>query len=193
MKYIQGLLTIGVLLLGTTAMSQPFTLDPNINPTELVLVNFEPPNQPLAKGMINVTDVTQVADTQYYFIKGFSIYSPAYFSITAKDKMEGLRVDLCKANWLGTSRSGVTDANGHWEDKFKTKGDFGIRVIAKNKPATYALVTWVGKEADIDMPTAFVYSETGAGGGNKNMLLYGGIGAAILLLVVVFIIKRKKK
>jgi hypothetical protein len=193
MKYTNYLLPAILLLFGVPALAQPFTLDPNINPTELTLVNFEPPNKPLAKGMTNVTDVTQVADTQYFFIKGISIYSPVYFSITAKDKMEGLRVDLCKANWLAASRSGVTDANGHWEDKFKTEGDFGIRVIAKNKPATYALVTWVGKEADIDIPSAFVYSETGTGGGNKNMLLYGGIAAAVLLLVVVFIIKRKKK
>jgi LPXTG-motif cell wall-anchored protein len=181
-----------LLLTGALAKAQPFSLDPNITPTELTLVDFNPEKQPLAKGHINVTDVTQVVDTQYYFVKGISIYSPAYINITSKDKESGIKIDLCKENWLTASRSGVTNENGYWEDKFKTEGDIGIRVIAKSKPCTYALVTWVGNEADIDVPSAFVYSENGGGSSNKTTL-YGGIAAVVLILAIVFFIKRKKK
>ena len=195
MKYIHQLFTLTVLLFGASAMAQPFSLDPNINPAELTLVNFNPAKQPLAKGHISVTDVTQVKDTQYYFLKGFSIYSPAYVGITAKDKKQGISIDLFKENWLAASRSGVTDGEGHWEDKFKTEGDLGIRVIIKDKPSSYALVVWEGKEADINMPSAFAYSAGGGstGGGNKKILLYAAIAAVVLLLVIVFFIKRKKK
>jgi LPXTG-motif cell wall-anchored protein len=194
MKYIHHLFILAVLLSGESAMAQPFSLDPNINPTELTLVNFNPAKQPLAKGHISVTDVTQVKDTQYYFLKGFSIYSPAYVGITAKDKRQGISIDLYKENWLASSRSGVTDGEGHWEDKFKTEGDFGIRVIIKDKPSSYALVVWEGKEADINMPSAFAYSAGGStGGGNKKIILYAAIAAVVLLLAIVFFIKRKKK
>ena len=193
-KFVFCSLVLAVLLCDK-AMAQPFNLNDAIQPIELNLVNYKK-DDPVAKGRINVTEVTQVKDTMYFFIKGFSMYSPAYFGITSVNHASPIAVNLNKENWAQANQSGETDNNGYWHTTFKTEGDFGIMVVPKEIPATYTLVTWVGDEAkDVGVVSPFKEAGAPAGGGSnfftKNIVYIIG-GAVILLLLGIIIFKRKK-
>ena len=150
------------LLLHSAALwAQPFTLDKKFKATELKLNKFSPTNDPKASGRISIAEVTQKDDTLYYFVKGASIYSPVYVGLQSTgSKKESVSVSLHKLSWKNAERSGTTDASGHWEDKFKTENDFGIRVSVKNKPATYSLMVWVGDAPKIEPPSVFKKQDT---------------------------------
>ena len=180
------------------SMAQPFTMNPDIIPVELTLHPFKPAGQEKLNGNISITNVTQVKDTLYFFAKGFSMYSPAYVGITMKDKSTAADIGLFKANWLKPSRGGNTGEKGVWEEKFKTEGDFGIRVISKNKPCTYSIVIWNGKEIDVDVPSPFSYKEGGSGGGGiggffKNYWLYMVIGVLVIAVLLLMLKLKKRK
>jgi hypothetical protein len=193
------LILLATYLMGmATVHAQPFTLDNNIKPIELNFVNIDPPKKPTAKGRLNVTNITQVADTMYYFGKGFSTYSPVYVGVTAKDKAVPLQVDLCKENWLTASRQGNTGEKGYWEDKFRTEGDFGIRVIAKTKPASYTIVVWNGEDIKVDVPSPFSKDKPGSSGGGimgflKKNLVYAIIVVLLLVIGLLFMKMKKNK
>jgi len=180
-------------------LAQPFTLDERIKPIELNFVNINPPNKPLAKGRMNVTNITQVEDTMYFFGKGFSTYAPAYIVVTAKDKAIPLQVDLCKENWLTASRQGNTGDKGFWEDKFRTEGDMGIRIVAKTKPASYSIVVWNGEDYKVEVPSPFTKDKVanGSGGGFmgffKKNYLYLIIAVLVLAIAIMYLRSRKKK
>jgi hypothetical protein len=180
-------------------LAQPFTMNPDINPVELNLYDFKPVGNDKANGRLNVTDVTQDKDTMYYFARGFSIYSPAYAGVTLQDKSMNVEVSLFKENWLKPSQGGVTNEKGHWDAKFKTEGDFGIRVIAKTKPCTYALVVWNGKDVEVSVPTPFTYNEGGAGSSSgkggffKKNLVYIIIGVLAIAVIFLFLKLKKRK
>ncbi len=173
---------------------QPFTLN-DITPIELNLVNYKR-DDPKEKGRINVTSVTQVKDTMYFFVKGLSMYSPAYFGITSVKGSAPIVVNLNKENWVQPNQSGETDDKGYWHASFKTEGDFGIMVVPKEKPANYTLVTWVGDEAK-DVGVTSPFKEGGAaepGSGNfftKN-IVYIILGVVILGLLLFIFLKLKK-
>ena len=188
---------LAICLLGVIrSQAQPFSLDERIKPIELTFVNMDPPNKPLAKGRMNVTVINQVEDTMYFFGKGFSTYAPAFIGVTAKDPAKPLQVELCKENWLSASRKGNTGDKGYWEDKFRTEGDMGIRIIAKTKPAGYTIVVWSGEDVKVDVPSAFSKDKPGSSGGGfmgflKKNFLY--IIIAVLLLVIGFLYFKFKK
>ena len=148
------ILLLSVCMAGALA-AQPFTMEKDLNPTKLEFHKFNPPSEPKAKGKLNVTQVTQIRDTMYFFTNEISIYSPVYVGVTTKDKENPLEINLAKMNWKNPDRKGSTGSSGHWEEKFKTETDFGIMVIAKNKPATYSLIVWNGDEVKIEMPSVF--------------------------------------
>lgn len=157
MKTIALIAPVLCLLLHSTALlAQPFTLDKKFKATELKLNKFNPPNEPKASGRISITTVTQKGDTLFYFVKGASIYSPVYVGLQSTGSAKNaINVSLHKFSWKKVERSGATDASGHWEDKFKTENDFGIRVAVKDKPATYSLMVWVGDDPKIELPSVF--------------------------------------
>lgn len=178
-----------------TAKAQPFTLN-DINPVELNLIDYKK-NDPKEKGRINVTSVTQTKDTMYFFVKGLSMYSPAYFGITAVKGSAPIVVNLNKENWVQPNKSGETDDKGYWHTSFKTEGDFGIMVVPKEKPAVYTLVTWVGAEAkDVGVTSPFKGAESAAPTGGESFfsknIIYIILGAVIVGLLAFIFLKRKK-
>lgn len=199
---ITGMLLAAGLLAGLVSPAQPFTLDDKINPTELLLVDYKKEDGK-RKGRINITSVTQVKDTMYFFMQGLSMYSPAYFSLHTGKSGKPVRVKLCKNNWNDAEREGETDNNHQWNTKFKTEGDFGIMVIAEQTPAIYTLLTWVGDEAkNIGMSSPFSDSATPAGkeksdrAGEKSFLQQYGLLAGIILVllaVIAFLLLKRKK
>lgn len=188
------MLPIATCLFITGLKAQPFTLD-SMKVTELNLYDYKPANVKV-KGRLNVTTVTQVVDTMYYFVKGLSAYSPTYVGVTATDKTKQIDVRLHKWNWHDVLRSGTTDANGHWEDKFRTETDFGIMIICKNKPAQYVITVWSGEEAKPDLPTAFSDDKVMTKSSPvvdfvKKNWMYILIGVLLIVIAILFL-KRKK-
>lgn len=183
------------LLSGGLLRAQPFTLD-NITPTELLLVEYKKEDT-LRRGMINVTTVTQVKDTAWYFVKGLSMFSPVYFGLTAPEGNGNIRVQLCKDNWKTANRSGETGEKRHYQEQFKTEGDFGIMVIAEQKPANYTMITWTGKEAkEVGITSPFKEegdSPVKDAGGNfiKENYLY--ILIALMVVVIAYLVFKMRK
>lgn len=192
-----SLLLLFVMLMMNRLVAQPFTLEKSVQPIKLQFHKFNPPADPKAKGKLNVTEITQVKDTMYFFTNEVSIYSPVYVGVTAADKENPVEILLAKMNWKNADRSGSTGSSGHWEEKFKTETDFGIMVIAKNKPAAYSLVVWNGDEVNVEMPSVFNNSvdktatvKKGGDGFLKKNLMYIIIG--LLVIVVGFLIYKLK-
>jgi hypothetical protein len=191
------LTTISLFLLSATVLAQPFNLDEKINPTELVLVK-NPDSTGIQKGRINITNVTQVKDTMYYWVNSLSIYSPTYFGISQDEATPGkITVKLCKENWGAVDISGSTADSLNWNTLFKTEQDFGIMVIGPGKPVEYTMMVWSGDDKKtIEVPSAFVTydkvkgGKRGGGGGGKTLYIVMGLLAAA---VIFLIIKRKKK
>jgi len=187
-------LLLAASLLCNSAFAQPFNLKKEIKPIGLSLINFSPKDVK-KKGRINITKVVQVKDTAYYFVKKLSIYSPIVVSVGVHDPANPVQVSLHKWNWKEASRPGKpTNEKGYWEEKFSTEGDFGIMVIAPQKPSAYYIYVWVGNEVKMKIATPFKsYSATSGSGlfTLKNIL----IGIALLLVIIFswFIIKKKKK
>lgn len=193
-KISSVLVITSFLLWGSALKAQPFNLNDNIQPVELNLMDYKK-DDAKAKGRINITEVTQVKDTLYFFAKGFSMYSPAYFCITATDATAPIQVTLNKENWHQSNTAGETNEKGFWETSFKTEGDFGIMVVPKTKPVKYTLLIWNGAEAkDVGITSAFSDKAPAAStnGFLKNNLIYIIIGAVLLLVITFVVIKRKK-
>ena len=201
------LLSLFSFLLISNIYSQPFTLKKEIEPTKLEFHKFNPTSQPKAKGRLNVTEVTQVKDTMYFFADQMSIYSPVYVGVTTEDKDNALDIRISKMNWNNSDRSGSTGSTGHWDATFKTENDFGIMIIAKNKPVKYSLVAWNGSEVDFKLPSVFS-NDPGAGdnsaSGDKattksgkgffqQNTLYIIIAVLIAVIAFLFIKMRNKK
>jgi len=195
MRYSIFLLFALTLLSGGLLRAQPFTLD-NITPTELLMVDYKKEDT-LRRGLINVTTVTQVKDTAYYFVKGLSMFSPVYFGLTAPEGNGNIRVQLCKDNWKTANRSGKTGEKPSYQEQFKTERDFGIMVIAEQKPASYTMITWTGKEAK-EVGITSPFKEGGdapvkGAGGNflKENYLYMLI--ALMVVVIAYLVFKMRK
>lgn len=176
--------------------AQPFNLDERINPKKLELKEYKKADT--VKGQINITEVTQKQDTSYYFVKGFSMYSPTYFGINTTDPDADIKINLCQENWQSIHRTGTLKGKGIWKSQFKVEDDFGIMIIANKKPVRYVLTIWSGIEMKIDMPSVFKDADDTAtkGGGwfKKNMtLVIIGIVALIIILFLLFKLKNKKQ
>jgi len=186
MRNVVHILAVVVVFLSTCFLSQPlraqpFTLDEKIKPIELTLSDYKT-DDPKAQGRIAQASFTQTENTQYYFVRGISIFSPDYVSITTDDPSAGIKVSLHKDNWELPDASGQTGGEGHWETKFKTSGDFGIKVVTDKLPARYFLVVWVGKEVNLTLPSPFTPRSVSVGQWfSSNILL---IAVVLLVLIV---------
>lgn len=138
-----------------TIWAQPFSLDKNLKPVLLNLIPYTHKDTAY-NGKINITDVKQVVDTSYYYVKGLSIYQPVIFSIVSTDGSNDIKIQLSKDNWKKPDHIGTLGANNTWQKLFRTEGSFGIQVIAPSKKAAYKLMVWVGNEPKrIVMPSPF--------------------------------------
>jgi hypothetical protein len=190
------LLLFTLLLLKKEAVAQPFNLDDRITPVELNFEEYKKDGADKPKGRISMNQLSQENDTAYYFIKGLSMYSPTYFSLNSTDPAADIKVNLCKENWHTFHQTGSVKGKNIWKSNFKTEGDFGIMVIANNKPAHYVLLVWTGDEMKIDMPSVFKPadgSSSSAGGWFKKNSTVVIIGVIALLIIAFLLYKLKNK
>jgi hypothetical protein len=131
-----------VMLSALKTMAQPYTMDKNIKPIELVLIDYKATGKDSVKnGKINLTSVTPKKDTMYYVVKGAGIYQPNKFTVSSKNK--NVEIKICKNSWKKPDRFGTTK-NGKWTTEFKTEGSYGVMIISKQK-APYQIFVWTGK------------------------------------------------
>jgi hypothetical protein len=182
-------------IFSTPAPAQPFTLDQKIKPTELALQPYRDGGSGKADGRVYGATITQTQPTQYFFVKGISIYSPDYVGVTASDPSSDLKVTLHKETWDQSSMGGQTGSTGHWNAKFRTSSDFGIRVVSDKLPATYALLVWTGNEVEATAPSPFSGSSAGTSGAQSStdIKLYVVIGVLVLGLLMTILLKRKPR
>ena len=114
------------------AVAQPFTLNKDLKPTELIMIPYKDKKDTTWNGKINITTVKQTKDTMYFFVKGLSIYQPVYIGVDNNNKNQKCKISLCKDNWTNPDKTGEL-INGFWQHKFRTEGSFGIMIVA-NKP-----------------------------------------------------------
>ncbi|MBL7727597.1 MAG: hypothetical protein JNM68_07930 [Dinghuibacter sp.] len=185
------------LFFSTGLMSQPFNLNPDINPVELKFKEHFISGTEKPVGRISINELRQETDTAYYFINGISMYAPTYVAVAGNNDSINLKIDLCKENWRQPHRSGSVQGKKKWEEKFKTEGDIGIRVITMGKPVRYGLVVFTGNDMEITLPDAFAAEaaekNSGTGGWLKKNLLLLGLGLAVVVLMLLFIRKKKAK
>ena len=181
--------SIACLLVAANASAQPFTLDQKIKPTELTLQPYHDADLRLGGRMASV-DVTQTEPTQYFFAQGLSIYAPTYVGVTGEGSSAHLAVSIHKETWEQAHRTGEVDAAGHWDARFKTSGDVGIKVTADHVPASYALVLWSGSDVSAPVPSPFTKSKgtssAAASHSNVNVLYIIIALLAGALVAVVF-------
>lgn len=186
-----------LLVLQKNGFAQPFSLDDRIAPRELNFEAFKKEGAEKANGRISMNQLTQDADTAYYFIRGLSMYSPTYFSLNSSDPSADIKVLLCKENWKTFHHTGEVKGKAIYKNNFKTEGDFGIMVVANKKPANYVLMVWTGDEIKVELPTVFKGadgSSGGSGGGwfKKNMTLVI-VAVVALLIISILLVKLKNK
>lgn len=132
---------------------QPFSLDKNIKPVEIKLVDYKK-GDALMSGKMGTVKVIQTKDTLYYYVKGAGIYQKVVVAIGNKNPKQLLNVSLCKDSWNKPDRNAKVEAKPYYE-KFRTEGGFGIRIIAKRN-SQYGIAVWISDEPKkIQMPSAF--------------------------------------
>ena len=145
-------------LFNQTTAQQPFTLDKNIKPVEIKLVDYKK-GDPTMSGKMGTLKVRQNKDTVYYYVKGAGIYQTVMVAIGNKNPKQVLDVSLSKDSWNKPNRKAKVEAKPYYE-KFRTEGGFGIRVIAKRN-SEYGIVVWISDEPKkINMPAAFKVNTT---------------------------------
>jgi len=178
-----GVMVVAALAVARPSTAQPFTLDQKITPTELALQTYRGGGK--LDGRVYGASITQTDDARYFFVKGISIYSPIYVAIAADDPSTRVQVSLHKETWDQPNLRGQTDTSGRWDAKFKTSGDFGIRVAPDHVPATYNVLVWVGNEVDVPFASPFKRSAAPASTTRSSI---GGAGIyALCALVIVAI------
>jgi len=182
-RFAIGAVLLAALSIAQPLMAQPFTLNDKIKPTELTLAPYRGANG-RADGRMYGAVIAQTQEVQYFFVRGVSIYSPDVVSIAAENPSTPIQVSLHKEIWDKPNLQGQTDAAGRWDAKFRTSGDFGIRVAADKLPVTYAVLVWVGNEIDLPLPSPFRKS-----GGAPAGRSFGGIGVYVIagLLIVAIV------
>jgi len=182
-----GCVLLAMVGAARTAAAQPFTLEQKIRPTELKLQPYGARGS-RAEGRLYAAEITQTEPTQYFFVQGLSIYSPSYVGITGEDPSATLAVSVHKETWEQAHRHGDVAANGKWETKFKTSGDFGVKITADHVPAKYALVVWSGAEVEAPIPSPFTLSAAPAqktASSSSNAILYiiiGVLAGALMMM-----------
>ncbi|HAK76811.1 MAG TPA: hypothetical protein DCR35_01065 [Runella sp.] len=157
-RIIMGLLVI-MTAFGKAA-AQPFSLDKNIKPKELKLIDYKK-NDSLMNGKISVSKIRHPKqDTAYFFVKGAGIYQTVIVTVANRKSKQKLAVSLCKNNWNTPDRNGVVEDKKNYIEKFKTEGSFGIRVIPKQSNNDYQVIVWVSDEPKkVKMPRAFAVQD----------------------------------
>ena len=214
MKRLNYLLAALIVALFCSNLSaQPFSMDENIKPVKLELIDDEKVEG--ASGVI--TNATIDKDPHYWFAK-VDMFRPIDVYLFSNYGDPDFEVDIANTNWedvVETQNTGSTK-EGIVHFQIRTEGDFGIQVRPGSKKINYTLIIYANPPIQEFLGSAFrkarpgefklesdssdsAVSSEGSGssensGGSGNTLLYVVIGLALLIIgFLLAMVMNKKK
>jgi len=196
--YLIAIITTAIFCPSLTA--QPFTMDKNIKPVKLELI--EDKEVEGASGVI--TNSTLDKDSHYWFAK-VDMFRPIDVYLFSNYGDADFEVDIANTNWedvVETQNTGSAE-NGIIHFQIRTEGDFGIHVRPGSKKINYSLIIYANPPVQEFLGSAFrkarpgefkvesesdtsselsVSSENSNGSGNSNTILYILLGVALLVI-----------
>ncbi len=138
------------------AAAAPVTTQPSTG-GGLAFTVLEPQTaEGLASGKVAGADGTAIADGVHYSVQDLDLMQPVAVALFAVDSAKTVKLEIVKEQWTQVYRSCDTGTAGQCEVRFRTQGNFGIRVLpAGRDPASYQLAVWVGDEIQA-VPSAAV-------------------------------------
>lgn len=190
---------IAILLIGSIALSQPYTLDKNVKPEKLNLLD-DPDNEG-AKGIIK--NATVDGEDQFYYIKGHDLYQFIDVYVMANYGDPSLKADLAYINWTDVEDSQITtqEKDGIINFKVRALDAFGLRIYAGSEPINYTIAVYASPQKKEFLGTPFRKAtandlksgesnlaiegdntNNSGNSGSSNTLLYIGFGIALLVI-----------
>jgi hypothetical protein len=184
---VQGLLlTLGLLLGSPNAGSGQVGQDADgVTVLELRVI------EELDQGRMAMADGVAPAEGVRYSVQDLDLMQPVAVALVAADAGQPVRLEIAKGEWDQVFRSCETDGSGACEVRFRTQGNFGIRVLpASASSSSYQLAVWVGDEARAVPTNVIVPRDGGTTGSGLGLIqiLLGVIAAALVVLVVLGIV-----
>lgn len=143
-----------IFLFCSQGFAQPFELDKKIKPVELLLL--DDPDYEGAKG-IGVSGIVKDS-INYYFVKGHDIFQFIDIYVFANEGNPDLTVELVKDTWSDLAEKKVTtqNNNGIINFKFRTWGDFGLKILPTNETIIYTIVVYASNPVKGFLESPFV-------------------------------------
>ncbi len=192
--------------------AQPFTLDKKIKP-----VRLDAEKDPEYEG-VKITGSRGKTDTagSYFYVKGLNVFQPIDVMLLSEQADIPLNLEIYKSNWEKLEKKEVTDKEGLAQVKFRTYGEFGIKIKGDGKEVPYTLVVVGGKAIRPPLPSPFVAAsnaagkkllnqkkgespppskekDPGPGGLSSTLLILLGAVALLLAVIVVLLLRKKGK
>ncbi len=188
---IAGVLSFCSLL----TMAQPYTLDENVKPHQLVLT--EDKEREGAQSV--VANVTIESDVQYFFVNGLNMFQFVDVYIFSNFGKPNFKAELVRNTWneIEDSASTGSSKNGIINFKLRTEGDFGFKVMPTGNKINYTIIVYASGPIQDYLGSAFKKADkdqieegggSGSGnsdsgsGGSSNMVLYIILGVALLVI-----------
>lgn len=136
---ITKLFTAILLFICLSVYAQPFTLDKNLKPTQLNLVNVEDVEG--AKGIF-VSHILPEGSNEYYTVSGFDELQILDVHIFSLEDNNQLQIDLVKTNWEQVEKS--FELQNAKDDivnfSFRSHKDFGLKITnLSDEPISYVI------------------------------------------------------
>lgn len=190
---------IAILLIGSIALAQPYTLDKNVKPEKLEL--FDDAENEGAKGIIK--NATIEGEDQYYYVTGHDMFQFVDVYIMANYGNPKIKADLAYINWTDVEDSKVTtrEKDGIINFKLRVNDAFGFRVYATDEPVNYTIAVYASEPKKEYLGTPFRKAtqndlkpeeanlvidqnnnNNSGNSGSSNTFLYIGLGVALLII-----------
>lgn len=86
-----------------------------------------------------------------YSVQDLDVMQPVAVKVIASDAARPVEIQIVKGEWDSVHRHCATDESGTCEVRFRTQGNFGVRVapVGGASAARFALGVWVGEEVQV--------------------------------------------
>lgn len=185
------------MFVGQQIVAQPFTLDKDLKPTKLTLL--ENPNT--SNGSLGLVSAQIIHEKdQYFYVEGHTMFQFIDVYVMSNYGDPNFKVDLVNTNWGDIVFSDETGkaVDGIVHFKLRAQEKFGIHVHPSKEPVNYSIVITASEPSKTYLGSAFKkatkydlgedqsdtvnVSNTSDSNSNSNMILYIIIGIALLVI-----------
>lgn len=145
----------------------------------------------LDRGQLATARGTAAGEQVRYSVQDLDLMQPVAVTLVAAGAAAPVRLEIVKGEWDNVFRSCETDAAGSCEVRFRTQGNFGIKVQSSaSSPAGYELAVWVGEE--VKAVPANLLGEAAEKGLSPLVLTLGALVLVGLVLVLVWAARSRR-